>query len=671
MKNTFLPFLLIFLFYSCTQDSEIESNQFNTSNITFPCGLDENGNGKQRIKCEPEDEVIKNNILTSLEFNNSFDWNSDLETAYGSPAFDLALVENGNNWTSLVLPVYRTSDRSISSIIRYYKTDTLNSYTFIDRKTNEWYLIDFNTFENKVNDFYFKLFDYGVCNSNIVPDYPDDDFEESLLCEADAGIYEWDPCPGYALKNENEADTRDPCDVWTFSEWQTVIVPCPPTSNGGGSGSGGSGGGGGGGGGGGDGDGGGGNNGSGGPNPGGGGNGSGSNGGWNTGGYNPTQITKAEAINNYQFLCSYLDNLACSTMLNILQTESQSCYSKLQAAANFLKDKGYNNFAAQSSLICALNAVSTSSGNPNNPPCTGALSPPYEVAVQLNNRLFEHHNTFPNLETGVCSILNTNFTPQNRSELADYVTNLIDQYITNNPSLPIGANNYLPQSIYDEINLAINVQSFKQFYELNKTSLSNLMSKIPITCLQSSNFNECSRISVIESFNLIDKFGFTQQELDDFKNNFFFQNIAVSKIDWSTSNNTQKISQIYYSLALISFIYEDLGGDHKNSQYSLNSFFNNTSGTIDLIIDATINMSSLPNNKKINGKEIPPISGVKIYINEIWTPKTFHWGGINIGSGNFQHFYFPKTGSDEWGFSILDFIIPYPVWDEFIANFYY
>lgn len=99
--------------------------------------------------------------------------------------------------------------------------------------------------------------------------------------------------------------------------------------------------------------------------------------------------------------------------------------------------------------------------------------------------------------------------------------------------------------------------------------------------------------------------------------------------------------------------------------YSLDDFFTNVTGTYSIDIIANIKLSVLGSNKKVNGKQFE-IYGSKLVINEIYSPKTFFWSGNSLFSsyGNKQ-WYFPKTGSTDCGFSILDFIIPVNQWNKF------
>ena len=46
-------------------------------------------------------------------------------------------------------------------------------------------------------------------------------------------------------------------------------------------------------------------------------------------------------------------------------------------------------------------------------------------------------------------------------------------------------------------------------------------------------------------------------------------------------------------------------------------------------------------------------------------------GNVKESKYNTTHLFFPKTGSDEWGFSIIDFIVPNTEWEVFNSKLNY
>jgi Type VI secretion system (T6SS), amidase effector protein 4 len=263
MKNLSLFSLLIMIglvlfMGGCSKESEAYSEHNNDTNTTLinsfsngtevtTCNENNPNNPEYRIKVSEAQKKMLQNIFIALDNSENFEITPDIIEDFGNPITKMALLYNKDGITNVILPFYKkSSDKITSFFVINRSTSGIFTYNFINRQFHIHYQSDItlpyrpSSTIMAINQYYFELFDYGVCNSNSVPSLPNGEggINATPLCEQEQMVGVYDDCNSWAII-QNQTEFREPCLVNWHDE--TVTVPCPQGSgglNGGDSGSG-------------------------------------------------------------------------------------------------------------------------------------------------------------------------------------------------------------------------------------------------------------------------------------------------------------------------------------------------------------------------------------------------------------------------------------------------
>ncbi len=254
MKNLSLfslliMFGLVLFIVGCQKESEAIAENKKDTNATlmnsFSAGSEVTGcnenypnNPEYRIKISDAQKQTLQNIFVALDNSETFQITPEIIDEFGNPVTKMSLLYNKNGVTNVILPFYKKSSDKITSFFVINRSSSgVFTYNFINRQFHIHYQND-TTLPHRpsstimaINQYYFDLFDYGVCNSNSVPPLPNGEggINASPLCEQEQMVAVYMDCNNWAFK-QNEVENRIPCLVNWHDE--TVTVPCPPTGNG-------------------------------------------------------------------------------------------------------------------------------------------------------------------------------------------------------------------------------------------------------------------------------------------------------------------------------------------------------------------------------------------------------------------------------------------------------
>lgn len=123
-----------------------------------------------KIKTRDVDQPAMRNVLMQMRNSETFEWDSTMTEIYGLPFDDMALYHIQAGAEVVKLPIFDQETKSVTAFLTVQKTNQEFHYDFADRyfseKLHEQYPA--NPYYRN-NAYVFDLFDYGVCNSAVLP----------------------------------------------------------------------------------------------------------------------------------------------------------------------------------------------------------------------------------------------------------------------------------------------------------------------------------------------------------------------------------------------------------------------------------------------------------------------------------------------------------------------
>lgn len=234
-ENCFLfifYYLIVIIFISsCSKD--VSSNDLNNpiavrsteNQITTNCEVTMQGSqgytGGPKIFTPQVNQSNLNQFITQMEQSGTFIWDEFMQKEYGYVYKEMAIYYSSGQTSLIKLPIFNKVTNSVSSFFTVQKNQNIFTYDFVERKYNDIRLQrEPNNSLFKNNNDFFKIFDYGICNSNELPDFSDDDDIQALgdCITASGDFMAWQQ---YACDCE--------CECWESVKVEFVTFgPCPP-----------------------------------------------------------------------------------------------------------------------------------------------------------------------------------------------------------------------------------------------------------------------------------------------------------------------------------------------------------------------------------------------------------------------------------------------------------
>ncbi len=232
-KIIFALFLGFLILSSCSKEIEDKKQYADLTvrnvegQIETNCKIEMQGvqgyNGGPKVYNTPINQVKLNQFLSQMYISGSFVWEPFMVNEYGLVYEEMALYFAAGQSEIVKLPIFNNVTKKVSSFFTIQKSQNNFIYEFVDREFNDIRLQN-NPYDMVVinNDNFFQVFDYGTCNTNILPDFGPT--LEGGDCITASGTY--------ILLQAYECDCNCEC-VKAVEADYVNIGPCPPTTSGG------------------------------------------------------------------------------------------------------------------------------------------------------------------------------------------------------------------------------------------------------------------------------------------------------------------------------------------------------------------------------------------------------------------------------------------------------
>jgi len=316
-------------------ENDAISQQFlGLSSIQTKCQANNPNNPPVRLKQPDSTQQKRNVFISEIKSSGNFTLTNDFIEAYGNPVAELGLYFENKEYKKLIIPIVETKATKVTSFFEIAQvTNRSLTYKFNNREYNDYYLEHRDhkarPDQNRLNlyAYYYKLFDYAICETDNIPTITTD-INETPICMESIVLWEWVECMAVA---SGQTEAREACGHWDNPDIYQVEVPCPQGNGSGGSGDGG------------------------GPGNGPGGNGTGGNG--STGGSSNAILNAF--LSDLDFISQWIDDDVINKLFNIINMsdKSEDCLSIIKTFTSTLRNNNYSQSAIQ-----ALNCIGSGLG---------------------------------------------------------------------------------------------------------------------------------------------------------------------------------------------------------------------------------------------------------------------------------------------------------------------